>query len=201
MNVSDQYRLARFSEEFREFEKPGRDLPRLIFMHLPNDHMAKERPQAGYPRRESYAADNDYALGRLVEMLSRSRFWKEMAVFVTEDDAQGGRDHVDAHRSLLLVIGPYARPGHVSHVHGNFGSILKTIDLIFGLPWLNQYDAAATDLRDLFAAAPRLEPYSALPPDKALFDPAALREGVAPVRQTLDDPADLRRQHVRRGVN
>jgi len=201
MNVSDQYRLARFTEEFREFEKPGRDLPRLIFMHLPNDHMAKERPQAGYPRRESYAADNDYALGRLIEMLSRSRFWKELAVFVTEDDAQGGRDHVDAHRSLLLAIGPYARPGHVSHVHGNFGSILKTIDLIFGLPWLNQYDAAATDLRDLFAAAPRLEPYIALPPDKALFDPAALREGIAPVRQALDDPADLRRQHVRRGVN
>jgi YVTN family beta-propeller protein len=194
MNVSDQYRFERFAEEFREFEKPGRDLPRLIFMHLPNDHMTKERPAAGYPRRESYAADNDYALGRLIELLSGSRFWSRMCVFITEDDAQGGRDHVDAHRSLLLVAGPYARPGRVSHAHTSFGSILKTIELIFGLPYLNLYDATALDLRDFFDSEAHLEPYRALPPDKALFDPARVREGAAPVRQVLDDPQDLRRQ-------
>jgi len=199
MNVSDQYRFERFAEEFREFENPGRDLPRLIYIHLPNDHMAKPRPQAGYPRRESYAADNDYALGRLIELLSRSRFWNAMAVFVTEDDAQGGRDHVDAHRSLLLAISPYARHGHVSHMHANFGSILKTINLIFGLPHLNQYDAAATDLRGLFSDEARAELYRALPPDKRLFDPSRLREGVAPVRQAMDHPRDMRREHIRLG--
>ncbi len=196
MNISDQYRFERFAEEFREYEKRGRDLPRLIFLHLPNDHMAKPRPEAGYPRRESYAADNDYALGRVMELLSHSRFWKEMAVFITEDDAQSGRDHVDAHRSLLLVAGPYARPGHASHVHSNFGSILKTINLILGLPYLNQYDATATDLRDLFAAEARTEPYRALPPNKKLFDPARLREGAAPVRQAMDHPQDMRREHL-----
>lgn len=201
MNVSDQYRFERFAEEFREFEKPGRGLPRLIFIHLPNDHMAKPRPKAGFPRRESYAADNDYALGRHIELLSRSRFWKQMAVFITEDDAQGGRDHVDAHRSLLLVVSPFARPGHVSHMHANFGSILKTINLIFGLPHLNQYDAAATDLRDLFSTETHVEPYRALPPNKALFDPARLREGVAPVRQTMDHPRDMRREHLAPGAH
>jgi hypothetical protein len=101
---------------------------------------------------------------------------------------------VDAHRSLLLVAGPYARPGRVSHAHTSFGSILKTIELIFGLPYLNLYDATALDLRDFFDSEAHLEPYRALPPDKALFDPARVREGAAPVRQVLDDPQDLRRQ-------
>ena len=86
--------------------KTGAELPRFLFIHLPNDHMADERPEDGYPYRESFVADNDYALGRILEYLSKSKWWKDMAVFITEDDAQGGVDHVDAQRTVLMCAGP-----------------------------------------------------------------------------------------------
>ena len=149
-NISDQYRFGQFQREFELRYASGKEpLPQFLYIWLPNDHTAKPRPEDGYHYRASYVADNDLALGKLVELFSHSPFWKDMAIFVTEDDAQDGRDHVDAHRSLLLVISPYARRG-VSHVHTSMASILKTFDLIFGLPYLNQYDAAATDLSDMF---------------------------------------------------
>jgi hypothetical protein len=145
-------------------------------------------------------ADNDLALGKLVELFSHSPFWKDMAIFVTEDDAQDGRDHVDAHRSLLLVASPYARRG-VSHVHTSMASILKTFNLIFGLPPLNQYDAAASDLADMFTDQPDFTPYEALPSDTRIFDPAKvvepgleIRARPAPPSEPLDDPATIRRR-------
>lgn len=94
-----------------------------------------------------------------------------MAIFVTEDDAQDGRDHVDAHRSLLMVLSPYARRNYVGHQHYSFGSIFKTFWHILGLPYLNQYDATATDLADLFTAEPDFTPYDAYPVDPRVFDP------------------------------
>ena len=107
MNIPDQYRAAQFIKEIDEkYVKPGVDLPQFIFVHLPNDHMTKPRPDDGYPYEESFVADNDYALGRMIEYLSQTKWWKEMAVFVTEDDAQGGVDHLDAHRTVLLCAGP-----------------------------------------------------------------------------------------------
>ena len=115
-------------------------------------------------------ADNDLALGRLVEFLSRTPYWKNMAIVVTEDDAQGGADHIDAHRSLLMVISPYAQKGYVSHEHTSFGSIFKTFWNILGIPYLNQYDAGATDLADLFTSKPDDSPYQAIKPDLRLFD-------------------------------
>jgi hypothetical protein len=143
-------------------------------------------------------ADNDLALGKLVELFSHSPFWKDMAIFVTEDDAQNGRDHVDAHRSVLMVISPYASRGHVSHVHTSMASILKTFDLIFGLPYLNQYDAAATDLSDLFTAQPDFTPYDPLPSDVRIFDPTKVREQGLDLKARpgapLDDPATIRRE-------
>src|SRR5712692_5830604 len=123
-----------------------------------------------------------------------------MAIFLTENDAQDGRDHIDAHRSLLLVISPYARRG-VSHVHTSTTSILKTFDLIFGLPSLNQYDAAATDLADLFADQPDFSSYTAVPSDTRVFDPAKvvqpgteMRAGPVPPSEPLDDPRAIRRE-------
>ena len=116
-------------------------------------------------------ADNDLALGRVVEFLSRTPYWKEMVIFVTEDDPQGGLDHVDAHRSLLMVISPYAKRNYVSHLHYSFGSIMKTFWHVLGLPYLNQYDAGATDLADMFADQPDFTPYAALPVDQRVFDP------------------------------
>jgi hypothetical protein len=197
-NISDQYRFGQFQSEFELRYVSGKEpLPQFIYIWLPNDHTAKPRPEDGYHYRASYVADNDLALGKLVELLSHSPFWKDMALFVTEDDAQNGQDHVDAHRSLLLVISPYARRG-VSHVHTSIASILKTFDLIFGLPFLNQYDAAATDLSDMFAEAPDFTPFEALPSDTRIFDPAKIHETGLEMQARpgapLDDPETIRRE-------
>jgi len=110
-------------------------------------------------------------LGRLVEFLSRSPYWKNMAIFVTEDDSQNGVDHVDAHRSLLMVISPWSKKGWVSHVHSSFGSIIKTAWHVLGLPYLNQYDGGAADLADMFSDQPDSSPYYALGADPRIFDP------------------------------
>lgn len=204
-SISDQYRVAQFQHEFQVRYLSGKEpLPQFIYIWLPNDHTAKPRPEDGYAYQASYVADNDLALGKLVELFSRSPFWKNMAIFVTEDDAQDGLDHVDAHRSLLMVISPYARRG-VSHVHTSMASILKTFDLLFGLPYLNQYDAAASDLADLFTDRPDFTPYNALPSDARIFDPAKVREPGLELRarpqipsELLDDPATIRRRHRER---
>ena len=197
-NISDQYRFQQFKREWDERFAGGKDpLPQFMFVWLPNDHTSDPRPAEGYPYRASYVADNDFALGRLVDLVSHSQYWKDTAIFVTEDDAQSGTDHVDAHRSLLLVISPYARRS-VSHQHTSIASILKTFDLIFGIPYLNQYDAAATDLSDCFVAKPDFTPYDALPPDTRIFDPAKVVEsGLDPVSapsEPLDAPERMRRE-------
>ncbi len=173
MYIPDQYRMDMFEEEFRERWLSGREpFPQVITMMLPNDHADRPRPEDGYPYSASYMADNDLALGRVVELLSNSPFWKNMVIFVTEDDAQGGLDHIDAHRSFCMVISPYTQRGTVSSVHTSIVSIFKTIFLILNLPPLNLYDACTNDLASCFVAEPvNIEPYSALPVDPALFDP------------------------------
>ena len=200
-NISDQYRFEQFKREFDLRFAIGKEpLPQFIYIWLPNDHTAGPRPEDGYAYHASYVADNDLALGKLVELFSHSAFWKDMAIFVTEDDAQDGRDHVDAHRSLLLMFSPYARRG-VSHVHTSMESILKTIFTIFGMPPLNQYDAAASDLSDMFTEQPDFTPYTVLPSDTRIFDPAKVVEpglemhsGPARPSEPLDDPATIRRR-------
>jgi len=197
-NISDQYRFGQFQREFQiRFASGKEPLPQFLYIWLPNDHTAKPRPEDGFHYRASYVADNDLALGKLVELFSHSPFWKDMAIFVTEDDAQNGWDHVDAHRSILMVIGPYANH-RVSHVHTSMASIIKTFDLIFGLPCLNQYDAAATDLSDLFSATPDFTPFEALPSDAQIFDPAKVKEPGLQMQarpgEPLDDPETIRRE-------
>jgi hypothetical protein len=197
-SISDQYRFGQFQREFQVRFASGKEpLPQFLYIWLPNDHTAKPRPEDGFHYRASYVADNDLALGKLVELFSHSPFWKDMAIFVTEDDAQNGWDHVDAHRSILMVISPYARQG-VSHVHTSMASIIKTFDLIFGLPCLNQYDAAATDLSDLFSATPDFTPFEALPSDAQIFDPAKVKEPGLQMQarpgEPLDDPETIRRE-------
>jgi len=200
--IPDQYRFEQFKREFEERYASGReDLPQFTYIWLPNDHTARPRPGDGYSYRASYVADNDLALGMIVDLLSHSKFWPEMVVFITEDDAQDGRDHIDAHRSLLLVVSPFSRCG-VSHIHTSMLSILKTLEHILGLPPLNQHDAAAADLSDCFTAARDVSPYVALPADARIFDPAKARDprygrshGKAlPPSEPLDDPARIRRE-------
>lgn len=173
MAIPDQFRVDMFKEEFEEkWMGEGKSMPQVLTVILPNDHGAGDRPEAGFPFRESYMMDNDLALGRIIEYLSHTPYWKNMAIFVTEDDSQDGRDHVDAHRSLLMIISPYAKKGYVGHTHYSFGSIFKTFWHILGLPYLNQYDATAIDLADLFSTDnPDFSTYNALPVDKRAFDP------------------------------
>src|SRR5579883_3211483 len=114
-------------------------------------------------------------IGRILEFLSGTKWWSEMAVFVTEDDAQGGVDHVDAQRTVLLCAGPWVKPGYVSHVNTSFPGLLKTIFRLLGLPPLNLFDAAAADLSDLFADHTTPGGYHVLPEDSRIFDPAAAK--------------------------
>ena len=171
MNVTDQFRASQFIAEIRET-----GLARFTFIHLPNDHTAAARPADGYPYNGSFVADNDYALGRIMEFLSSLPSWKDTAVFITEDDAQSGVDHIDAHRTVFIAAGPWIRHGYVSHRNSSFPGLLKTIFRLLGIPPLNLYDATATDLSDLFAAQPDPAPYKLLPVDARLFDPATARQ-------------------------
>ncbi len=202
MNISDQYRWQQFERDFRTRFIEGREpLPNFINLYLPNDHTAKERPEDGYPYRASFVADNDLALGRVIEMLSHTPYWKQMAIFVTEDDALDGRDSVDAHRSLLMVVSPYARRGYATRAHTSIASIFKTIYLLLGAQPLNQYDAAACDLREAFTGNPDFTSYQCLPIDARIFDEAkSLRSKSAKARGAatrLDDPDDFAESHRR----
>lgn len=184
MAIPDQFRADEFMREFQErWMVPGATLPQVLTLILPNDHGAGERPEAGYPYRESYMMDNDLALGRIVEFLSQTPYWKNMAIVVTEDDAQDGQDHVDAHRSLLMVISPYSKRNYVGHQHYSFGSIFKTFWNVLGIPYLNQYDAAASDMADMFTSKPDFTPYRALPVDVRCFDP---QKALTPFDENFD---------------
>lgn len=170
-NIPDQFRMNQFEEEFTKMWLNGKDtLPQLLTVMLPNDHTSSPRPEDGYPYQHSYVADNDLALGRMMHFLSRTPYWKDMLVIVTEDDPQGGVDHIDAHRSILLLAGPYVKKGYVSHTHANFGSILKMMYNILGIPYVNQYDITASLVSDVFTTTPDFSPYDFEFPDKRVFD-------------------------------
>jgi len=200
MAIPDQFRISQFIKEFEEkWMGNGKIMPQMLTVIIPNDHGANERPEAGYPFRESYMVDNDLAVGRIVEYLSHTPYWKNMAIVITEDDAQNGVDHIDAHRSVLIVVSPYVKKNYVSKVHYSFGSIFKTFWNILGLPYLNQYDAGATDLSDMFTGVPDFTPYKALAPDIRVFDP---HKALSPLDEkfdwnslkespALDDPKDM----------
>src|SRR5205807_6613669 len=120
------------------------------------------------PTPTALVADNDLALGRVVEAVSRSKFWKETAIFVIEDDAQNGPDHVDAHRTVALVISPYTKRGFVDSTMYSTTSMLRTMELILGLKPMSQFDAAARPMYNSFAPQPDLTPYEFIMPDTDL---------------------------------
>jgi hypothetical protein len=171
MNIPDQYRMDQFEKEFTEKWITGKEtMPSLITMQVPNDHGASLRPEDGYLHTQSFMVDNDLAVGRILHFLSRTKYWKEMLVIITEDDPQGGVDHVDAHRSVLMMAGPYVKRGYVSHTHANFGSILKTIYNILGVPYVNQFDVTASLLQDFFTSTPDFSLYTMEKHDTRMFD-------------------------------
>lgn len=171
-NIPDQFRMDQFETEFTKLWLTGKaKLPPLITMQVPNDHGAQPRPLDGYPYLHSYMADNDLAIGRILHFLSRTPYWKNMLVIIVEDDPQGGVDHVDAHRSILMMAGPYVKRGYTSHTHANFGSVLKVIYNVLGIGYVNQYDVTASLLQDFFTGKPDYTPYTLVFPDKKVFDP------------------------------
>ncbi|MHB8838400.1 MAG: bifunctional YncE family protein/alkaline phosphatase family protein [Gemmatimonadaceae bacterium] len=160
LDIRDQRRADVWLAEFNEWVRRG-SMPRLQIMRLPNDHTSGAR--AGAPTPRAQVADNDLALGRVIEALSNSPFWKNTVVFVLEDDAQNGADHVDSHRSPLFVVSPYSAGG-VIHRFANTTDVLLTIEEILGLGSLSQFDHFGQPLHDIWRKDPDLRPYTAIVP-------------------------------------
>jgi YVTN family beta-propeller protein len=163
-------RLGVWLEEFRAFAAErsagtADRLPNLSMIRLPNDHT--DGIAARKPTPQFYVADNDYAIGLMVEAVSNSPYWKDTAIVIVEDDAQDGPDHVDAHRSVALVISAYNKPGALVHEFHNTVSLIRTIELLLGIEPMNQLDATATPI-NIFRAEADLRPYKALVPTVAL---------------------------------
>jgi YVTN family beta-propeller protein len=158
--VPDNYRADIFLKEFADFEKNG-NLPNLVLLLLYDDHTEGTSP--GFPTPRAAVADNDLALGRIVDAISHSRDWKESAIFVTEDDSQDGLDHVDGHRTVGLVASPYVKHGSVNSNLFSIINVFRTIEQILGLPPSNQYASAAEPMYSVFTSKPDLTPYIARP--------------------------------------
>ncbi|MBI4605995.1 MAG: phosphoesterase, partial [Planctomycetes bacterium] len=175
MDVPDIFRAQRFIEELRRFEETGA-FPDLVIICLPNDHTSGTK--AGMPTPAAHVADNDLAFGRIVEAVSHSRFWKETCIIAIEDDPQDGWDHVSAYRTTAYVASPYTRRGEVVSTQYNQAGLVRTIELILGLPPMNQFDASSTPLTDCFTDEPDFTPFDAVPTrvplDQLNPEPAAL---------------------------
>lgn len=166
-SIPDVVRAGIFLKDLEEWKKTGK-MPNLSIMLLPCDHTFGTAAGASTPK--AMVADNDYALGMIVESLTKSPFWPKMAIFVVEDDAQNGVDHVDGHRTVALAISPYVRRGHIDSTFYAQQSMLKTIELILGLPTLSLFDMIATDMRASFQETPDLTPYTAVKPAQDLLE-------------------------------
>jgi hypothetical protein len=160
MRIPDVIRADVFLKEFEQHEKSG-IWPNLVIIYLPSDHTTGTRP--GVPTPRAQVADNDLAVGRIVERISRSRFWPKSCIFANEDDPQAGFDHVDGHRSLCLVVSPYTKRGKVVSKFYNQTSVLHTMSRMFGIPPMNQMVALSPVMTDCFTTKPDFKPYQCLP--------------------------------------
>jgi YVTN family beta-propeller protein len=165
--IPDVVRAQIFLEDVAKWEKEGK-MPNLSILLLPSDHTEGTRP--GSSSAKAMVADNDLAVGQIVEGLTKSKFWPKMAIFVVEDDAQNGVDHVDGHRTVALAISPYVKRGHIDSTFYSQQSMLKTMELILGLPTMSLFDLIATEMRESFTDKPDLTPYTAEMPKQSLFE-------------------------------
>jgi hypothetical protein len=190
MRIPDQARVEVWLKEFKQYVRDS-NFPDLEIMHLPADHTSGGRP--GRPTPKAHMADNDLALGRIVEAVSNSRYWKDTVLFVLEDDAQDGPDHVDSHRSVLLVISAYNRGGLI-HRFVNTTDVFATMEEILGLEKLSQFDYYGRPLREVFTDKPDLTPYVALKSEQQFdeLNPAHGPNAQASLELNLDqvDAAD-----------
>ncbi|MCW5963636.1 MAG: bifunctional YncE family protein/alkaline phosphatase family protein [Bryobacterales bacterium] len=178
-SIPDLARAQIFIKDVEQWERDGK-MPNLVIAQLPCDHTFGTRPGTSTPA--AMVADNDWALGQIVEALTKTSFWKKMAIFVVEDDAQNGVDHVDGHRTVALAISPYTRRGHVDSTFYANQHMLKTIEQILGLPNLSLFDLIATDMRNSFTDTPDFTPYEARKPEQDLL-------AVNPPLSALSGPA------------
>ncbi|HTC30236.1 MAG TPA: hypothetical protein VK702_05870 [Candidatus Acidoferrum sp.] len=160
LKINDEARVDEWQREFEQFVRDG-NLPALIIVRLPNDHTSGTYPGAWTP--QAYLAQNDHALGRIVDVVSHSRYWASTAIFAIEDDSQNGPDHVDDQRTTFYLASPYAAPG-VHHAHYTTSSVVRTMELLLGLPPMTIYDTLAPPLYDAFVLQPDLRPYDVIAP-------------------------------------
>jgi DNA-binding beta-propeller fold protein YncE len=161
LNTPDQYRFEEWNREFQDYVKNG-NLPDFEMVDFMNDHFGNFGSNIAHLENPlAQMASNDYAVGQLVEAVSNSPYWKDTAIFVVEDDAQNGPDHVDAHRSTAFVISPYVKSGGVVHTMYNSTSVVRTIENILGVNYLSLNDANAVPMSDVFVKQPNLQPYTA----------------------------------------
>jgi YVTN family beta-propeller protein len=160
LDVPDVFRAAQFIKELKQFEAAD-NLPEFIIFWLPNDHTSGAK--AGSPTPAAQVADNDLAFGQIVEAMSRSKFWKDTCIFAIEDDPQSGWDHVSGYRTTAYVASPFTKRGAVVSTQYNQTSLLRTMELILGLPPMNQMDATATPMFDCFTSTPDFTPFAAVP--------------------------------------
>lgn len=178
LGVPDVFRAAQFIKELREFERTG-GFPELSIICLPNDHTSGTK--AGMPTPRASVADNDLALGQIVEAISKSRFWTNTCILAIEDDPQDGWDHVSGYRTTAYVVSPYTKRGAVVHNNYNQTSLLRTIELILGLPPMNQMDASASPMSACFTDQPDFRPFEAVPNNIPLDE-------LNPVPRAIHDP-------------
>jgi len=159
LHVTDQSRMDEWLREFKQFVQNGQ-LPAFEIVRLPNDHTSATRP--GMPTPYAMVADNDLALGRMIDALSHSKYWKNTVVFVLEDDAQAGPDHVSDHRTEALVIGAHVKRGFVDHTHYTTSGMIRTVENILRLDQMSQFDASARSMDVDFATTANASPWSAI---------------------------------------
>jgi DNA-binding beta-propeller fold protein YncE len=202
MNVPDVYRAKVFIDEFKQFEKND-NLPQLMIMLLPSDHTAGTRPHSLTPAAK--VADNDFALGQIIDAISHTKYWKDTAIFVIEDDPQMGFDHVSSFRTTAYIASAYTKRHAVISTLYNQTSLVRTIELILGLPPMNQFDATATPMFDCFTDNPDLTAYEVVknnipldqvnPEARAITDPIQKKFAIASAKLPLEEvdecPEDL----------
>ncbi|HZI31054.1 MAG TPA: alkaline phosphatase family protein, partial [Candidatus Binatia bacterium] len=195
LNVPDVIRAAKFIKRLKEHEQTG-GLPDLTILWLPNDHT--DGTKAGSPTPDAMAADNDLALGRVVAAVSRGKFWKDTCIFAIEDDPQNGWDHVSGYRTTAYVVSAYTKRHAVIHTQYNQTSLLRTMELMLGLPPMNQMDATATPMFDCFTNTPDFAAFDAVtnqvpldelnPEPKKIKDAQSRKDAYASARLPLDKP-------------
>jgi hypothetical protein len=202
LDVPDVWRAAQFIKSLKQFEAAD-NLPNLVILWLPNDHTSATKP--GSPTPAAQVADNDLAVGQVVAAVSHSKFWKDTCLFAIEDDPQNGWDHVSGYRTTAYVASAYTKRGAVVNTQYNQTSLLRTMELMLGLPPMNQMDATATPLFDCFTPTPDFTPFEAVtnqvpldninPPAKKIDDVQLRRDAIVsaklPLNQEDQCPEDL----------